>query len=193
MNRMPKFIFVLILLPLIGTFCPANASDGCGFGNKNESNQSLCTTSVWEQNRINNGFESYFSIEMEADTDASINAEAFNSLSLRCQKKKVRLFVFMDGYLDTTDFKFLPDGSLVEYGKLALKIDNGKTLSWGWKRSFSDQIELNNPEKVISLLAKAKEQFTFKIARGDSPSIMSYPKSDFIKYRKQFVSLGCKY
>jgi len=194
MKRFSGIISLISMLSILGPVGLASASDGCGFGKKfANSTQESCVISRWEETRYNDGFENYLSIELEADTDTSINAESYNSLSMRCQKNKLHLYISMDGYIDTTDFKFTPNGSLVEYGNLAMKIDNGKVLNWGWKRSFGNQIELNSPERLISSLAKAKEKFSFKIAREDAPSIIIYPKADLVKYRKQFGLLGCKY
>lgn len=194
MKRIIGVIFILSLLSFLGPVGFAHGSDGCGFGKKlADSNQDKCEVSSWNLTKFNDGFEKYSSIEIEADTDSSINAEAFNTLTLRCQKKKMHLYIFMDGYIESLDSKLSASGSLEEFGKLALKIDSGKILNWGWKRSFSSRIELNNPERLMPLLAKAKENFSFRVAREDAPSVIIYPKSDLVKFRKQFGLLGCKY
>ena len=147
----------------------ASASDGCGFGRAVGSNgASECQKSMWTIGSFNDGFTRYTTMVMEPDTDVS-NEETFNTLTIRCEKKKIRIFIFMDGYIDTTSFDFTQSGSLVEYGKLALKLDNGKIQKWDWKRRFSNQIELSNPDKLMPSLVKTKTQFSFKISREDAP------------------------
>jgi hypothetical protein len=191
MNRLAISLISVSLL--LAPSYLASASDGCGFGRAAGSDgASECQSSMWTVGSVNDGFTKYTTMVMEPDTDVS-NEETFNTLTIRCEKKKIRIFIFMDGYIDTTSFDFTQSGSLIEYGKLALKLDNGKIQKWDWKRRFSNQIELSNPDKLMPSLVKAKTQFSFKISREDAPSILVYPKSDMLKHRTEFAKSGCKY
>lgn len=186
-------IFTIIVLLSIAPVSPANASDECGFGKQFADNGvKVCEKNLWELKKFNDGFVKYLSIELRPDTDAS-DVESFNTLSIRCEKKKIRIYIFMDGHIDTSSFEMTESGSLIEFGSLLLKIDSGKVQKWDWKRRFTNQIELFSPDKLLTSFVKAKTRFSFKISREDSPSILVYPKADLLKYRSEFSQAGCKY
>ena len=172
----------------------ANASDGCGFGKEFAGNGSnACVKNLWTLGKFNDGFVKNIAITLNPELDLSNNAELFNTLSIKCEKKKLHIFIFMDGYIDTSSFDMTTSGSVVEYGSLSLKIDNGKVQKWDWKRRFHNEIELSAPEKFLLGLTKSKAKISLKISREDAPSILVYPKSDVLKYRSDFIEAGCKY
>ena len=190
-GRIILLSFFLILIPPVN---PTNASDGCGFGKEFAGNGSeTCVNNLWKFGKFNDGFVKYVSITLNPDTDLSNNAELFNTLSIRCEKKKIRIYIFMDGYIDSSSFDMTENGSVIEYGSLSLKIDSGKIQKWNWKRKFRNEIELSSPDKFMVGLTKSKTKLSLKISREDAPSILVYPKSDILNYRSVFSQAGCKY
>jgi len=172
----------------------AKASDGCGFGKEFAGNGSnACVNNLWKLEKFNDGFVKNIGITLNPELDLSINAELFNTLSIKCEKKKLHIYIFMDGYIDTSSFDMTASGSVVEYGSLSFKIDSGKVQKWNWKRRFHNEIELSAPEKFGLSLTKSKSKISLKISREDAPSILVYPKSDVLKYRSVFTQAGCKY
>lgn len=183
-------IFTILMPPQIF----AHASEDCGIGEKNSQDGSeTCVENIWELEKFNDGFSKKISIELSPDTWLSTNVAYFNTLNVQCEKKKLNIFINMDGYIDFEDFSNSDSRSTKEYGYLLFKTDNNKIQKWNWVRKFYRQIELSNPDKLIAQLVKAKKKISFKISRQDAPSILIYPKSDLLKYRKEYRKSGCTF
>ena len=189
-----RVILFAVLLALIQPAGPVSASDGCGFGKEFIGDGSeTCVTNLWKLGKFNDGFVKYVSVTLNPDTDLSNTAELFNTLDVKCEKKKIHVYIFMDGYIDSSSFEMTESGSVIEYGSLSLKFDSGKIQKWDWKRRFNNEIELSSPDKFMLGLTKSKTKLSLKISREDAPSILVYPKSDILKYRSDFTKAGCKY
>lgn len=116
----------------------AKGTDGCGFGKEFAGDGSnTCVKNLWKMEKFNDGFLKYVAINLNPELDISDNAELFNTLTIKCEKKRLHIYISMDGYIDSTSFDMTASGSVIEYGSLSLKIDNGKIQKWGWKRRIS--------------------------------------------------------
>lgn len=189
-----KIFLLSFFLILISPVNSTNASEGCGFGKEFAGNGSeTCVNNLWKFEKFNDGFAKYISITLNPDTDISNNVELFNTLSVKCEKRKIHIYIYMGGYIDLSSFDMTESGSVIEYGSLSLKIDGGKIQKWEWKRRFHNEIELSSPDKFMLGLTKSKTRLSLKISREDAPSILVYPKSDILKYRSVFSQAGCKY
>ena len=189
-----RVLLCIVLLIFTTQVDLAKASDGCGFGKEFAGNGSnSCIKNLWKFEKYNDGFVKNIAITLNPELELSDNAELFNTLGIKCEKKKLHIYIFMDGYIDSSSFDISPSGSVVENGSLSLKIDNGTVQKWGWKRRFQNEIELSAAEKFLLGLTKSKSKISLKISREDAPSILVYPKSDLLKYRSDFIQAGCKY
>jgi hypothetical protein len=189
-----RVLLATVLLIFATQVDPAKATDGCGFGKEFAGDgSSTCVKNLWKLEKYNDGFSKYVAINLNPEIDLSDNAELFNTLTIKCEKKKLHVYIFMDGYIDITSFEMTSSGSVIDNGSLTLKIDNGKVQKWNWKRRFNNEIELSSPEKFLLGLTKSKSKISLKISREDAPSILVYPKSDILKFRSDFIQAGCKY
>jgi hypothetical protein len=91
--RVILFVVLLALIPPVG---PVSASDGCGFGKEYIGDGSeTCVGNLWKLGKSNDGFVKYVSVTLNPDTDLSNNAELFNTLHIKCEKKKIHIYIFM--------------------------------------------------------------------------------------------------